>query len=290
MKLITGYQSENHITALQDACWHRGIWSTDCILNFGENLDAEIISNNEIHIKSGVATVQGRFFVVEPNTYDSITINNGTAGENRIDLIVAQYSKNAETQVETIEWTVLQGTPTTGSPTVPRYTEGNIDNGDMLVQFPFFQVEISGITVETVKKIPNIVQPVDIQQKKLLFQGAIKDTGMSSFLSENLYNFKFLVVGIASTSTGAPYGYGILPIIDGRQDAYQVVLSGGALEASPNKYATYVGGLSFNSSGNEEGYTLSFTIEKPFMNVIHTSGSNHGGGTIYYVRELWGIR
>ena len=90
MELITGYQLEDHVTSMHDAMWHRGIWKDDCIISVGENLKAEIISNNEIRVRSGILNMQGKFCSIDMNTYDSLTINNGTAGENRIDLIVAR--------------------------------------------------------------------------------------------------------------------------------------------------------------------------------------------------------
>jgi hypothetical protein len=40
---------------------------------------------------------------------------------------------------------------------VPAYTSGSIANGDALVEFPLYRVNINGITVESVTRIPSVV-------------------------------------------------------------------------------------------------------------------------------------
>ena len=105
MKAITAVKGSPHITPLMDAMWHCGIMGLEtCTLDAYENFTAQIITNNEIRIRSGVGMLQGRFYCIEPNTYDSITINNGSQGEKRIDLIVARWTVNDETKTQNGEW------------------------------------------------------------------------------------------------------------------------------------------------------------------------------------------
>ena len=146
MKFITSVQNEPHVTPLQDAMWHKGLWSGDCIISQYEDMKAELISNNEIRIRSGIASFQGRFFCIEPGTYDSVTINNGTQSEKRIDLIVAHYESNEETHTQSMDWKVIQGTPSASSPQVPAHTEGDL-NTDLVAEMPFFEVHLDGINV-----------------------------------------------------------------------------------------------------------------------------------------------
>lgn len=97
--------------------------------------------------------LQGRMFMVTPETYDAVTINSGSQGENRIDLITARYTSNGATNTQSMEWNVIQGTPTSGSPSAPTGTEGNIDSGDTPVDMPMFQVLIEGITITSVTPV-----------------------------------------------------------------------------------------------------------------------------------------
>lgn len=282
MELITGYQLEDHVTSLQDAMWHRGIWKDDCIISVGENLKAEIISNNEIRVRSGILNMQGKFCSIDMNTYDSLTINNGTAGENRIDLIVARYEKNNETQVEDVSLKVIQGTPSTSTPSVPSYTQGNIDNGDLVAELPVFQVNIEGINITSVDNLIDTVPAFTDMTQPTLFEGRV-GTG-NIVLTDNMYKYKFLIFHIQDTRypDQNPFGYGLLPVLqpDTFTSTTQTMLIGNGGE--PHALSTYFAVLTYI---NET--TLKMTVQ--FSNVSHTT-NGHGGSTLYNVARVTGIR
>lgn len=145
---ITNAAKEPHITPLQDSMWHRGIAGADsCVFNFFENFAAEVSSNNSVKIRSGIGMIQGRYFCVEPSTYDEVTITNGTQGEKRIDLIVCRWTVNEEQKIQGGDWVVIQGTPTTGTPAAPSHTDGDLDAGDLIADMPFYEVTLDGINV-----------------------------------------------------------------------------------------------------------------------------------------------
>lgn len=145
---ITNAAKEPHITPLQDSMWHRGMAGIDsCVFNFFENFAAEVSSNNSVKIRSGIGMIQGRYFCVEPSTYDEVTIANGTQGEKRKDLIVCRWTVNEEQKVQSGDWVVIQGTPTTGTPVAPSYTAGDLDAGDLIADMPFYEVTLDGINV-----------------------------------------------------------------------------------------------------------------------------------------------
>ena len=145
---ITNAAKEPHITPLQDSMWHRGMAGIDsCVFNFFENFAAEVSSNNSVKIRSGIGMIQGRYFCVEPSTYDEVTIANGTQGEKRKDLIVCRWTVDEEQKVQSGDWVVIQGTPTTGTPAAPFYTDGDLDAGDLIADMPFYEVTLDGINV-----------------------------------------------------------------------------------------------------------------------------------------------
>ena len=145
---ITNAAKEPHITPLQDSMWHRGIAGIDsCVFNFFENFAAEVSSNNSVKIRSGIGMIQGRYFCVEPSTYDEVTIANGTQGEKRKDLIVCRWTVDEEQKVQSGDWVVIQGTPTTGTPAAPSHTAGDLDAGDLIADMPFYEVTLDGINV-----------------------------------------------------------------------------------------------------------------------------------------------
>lgn len=145
---ITNAAKQPHITPLQDSMWHRGMAGIDsCVFNFFENFAAEVSSNNSVKIRSGIGMIQGRYFCVEPSTYDEVTIANGTQGEKRKDLIVCRWTVDEEQKVQSGDWVVIQGTPTTGTPAAPSHTAGDLDAGDLIADMPFYEVTLDGINV-----------------------------------------------------------------------------------------------------------------------------------------------
>lgn len=153
MKIITGYRGEAHITSLQDRAANQGTYGTGSyVLDVGAKMAAEAASANEIRISDGILSHQGCVAIIEPGTYDSVAISNGQQGMNRIDRIVARYTKNAETNIESLELFVIEGTPSASTPTAPSYTTGQIQNGALVVDMPLYNVQLSGITVSSVDK------------------------------------------------------------------------------------------------------------------------------------------
>lgn len=163
MDIITGYVGKAHVTAEQDRDINQGIvGSGSYVLRTGMEMAAEVSSNNEIKIRDGVLMHQGCAASIKKNTYDSLTIVNGSQGMKRIDLIVARYSRSKDTGVESLKLIVIQGTPTTGTATVPSYTKGDIQAGDYVADMPMYQVILNGLNITEVKKVfetaPNLAE------------------------------------------------------------------------------------------------------------------------------------
>lgn len=123
------------------------------IADLYEKLVPEISTNNIIKIRSGYLMHHGGVFIVEQGTYDEVTLQNGTQGMKRIDLIVARYMKNSETGIESGEWAVIQGTPAVSNPAVPTYTIGDMQNGDLVDDCPVFEIHLDGLNVTEVKRL-----------------------------------------------------------------------------------------------------------------------------------------
>ena len=154
MEIITGYVGKKHVTSEQDRDVNQGIVGPGSyVLETGMRLEAEVSSNNEIKIRDGVLMHQGCAASIKKNTYDSLTIINGSQGMKRIDLIVARYEKNRDDETESLNLEVIQGTPVESNPAVPDYTEGDIQAGDYVADMPLYQVIIDGLNITEVKKV-----------------------------------------------------------------------------------------------------------------------------------------
>lgn len=154
MDIITGYLGEPHVTSDQDRDINIGIVGDGSyVMPTGQRIAAEVSNNNEIRIRDGLIIHQGCAASIKKNTYDSVTITNGSQGMKRIDLIVARYQREVETNKETITLVVTQGTPAESDPAVPEHIEGDIQAGDSVADMPLYQVVIDGLNITEVKKV-----------------------------------------------------------------------------------------------------------------------------------------
>lgn len=154
MEIVTGYAGKAHITAEDWAELNRGIMGADSfVLQTGRAFESELVSNNLLKIYDGCGLLQGRQFVIPAGKSDEITIDNGTQGEKRIDLVVARYSKNEDTKIEAIDIVLIKGTPAATDPAVPAYTNGDIRAGDLTADMPLYEIELDGINVTEVRKV-----------------------------------------------------------------------------------------------------------------------------------------
>ena len=151
IKIVTSKKGEPHVTSADAGALNQGTFGTDdYVLNVGEKFRAELVSNNEIKIYDGEGMMQGRYWRIEPGTYESVTIDNGSQGKKRKDLIVARYTKDSETGVENVELAVLKGSETEGNATAPEATKGDIRNGDLKHEMVLYTVTLAGLNVTAV--------------------------------------------------------------------------------------------------------------------------------------------
>lgn len=160
MEIITGYKSEGHVTSQQDRLTNIGIFGsgTYIIGNVGSLMAASVISANEVQIADGLLIAEGCTAEIPRGTSESLTIENGSQGTKRKDLIVARYTRESGTKIESMELVVITGTPAASNPAAPSYNTGSITGGDTLVDFPIFTVNIDGITIESVTRLVGYVE------------------------------------------------------------------------------------------------------------------------------------
>lgn len=204
MEFITGVANKPHVTSMQ----HRAIYEMiigkgSYILDKNELLEPELQSNNSLKIRSGMLAHHGGISEVKANTYDTVTIGNGSQGMKRVDLVVARYEKDPETSVETMEWKVIQGTPSEDTPVVPPHIVGNMQDGDLTDDCPAFQVHLDGIQVTEVKTLLPVLEGSLAELNSKLYT---LTTGNLGGLGTRLYNLKkyndgtFDLVGRADVS------------------------------------------------------------------------------------------
>ena len=149
--LVTGYAGYEHITSADQRAFNASFFGDgQSVMEFGNQFAASIIDNNTVRILDGEGLMFGGHFRIE--TFEDVTIETGTAGKNRIDLICATYQKNATDGTEKVHLEVIKGTAAS-SPKVPSYTTGNLLAGATLNQMPLYKVTIEGVVLKKVEPL-----------------------------------------------------------------------------------------------------------------------------------------
>ena len=162
MRIVTGYRGEPHIVSDDLQAFNKGAIG-DAILPIGQRLHAELTTSNNLRIYDGTAIMGGVEFRVEPGTYDDVAIDNGSQGMNRIDLVCARYQKDGSTGVESMSWAVVKGTSSSGTPSAPSYTTGDIIEGATDVYFPMYRVRLTGLAAEVTELCSILTAAADNQ-------------------------------------------------------------------------------------------------------------------------------
>ena len=108
--LITGYKGTEHIKSKDARSFNAAMFGDgEFVMEIGEQIDASIINNNTVRVLDGDILMQGGHIRIETDTYEDLTIQTGTAGKKRIDLIVMTYEKDASQGTETAFLEVMGG-------------------------------------------------------------------------------------------------------------------------------------------------------------------------------------
>ena len=164
MEIIAGYVGEPHVTSQQERNTNIAIFGSDARIIGGVNseLEATVVSANLVEISDGMIVCEGCTAEIPRGTNDSLVIENGEQGMKRIDLIVARYTRNANTGAESMELVVIKGTSAASNPAVPTYNTGTIADGDSPVDFPIYRVNLDGISITSVNALVGTVNIPDL--------------------------------------------------------------------------------------------------------------------------------
>ena len=108
----TKHISSDDLSALNIAT----VGKADCVLGYGDNFELTMQSANSATLGTGVGMVGGKRFWNQAAT--NLTVQSGTQGQKRNDLVVARYAKTSA-GIESITPVVVKGKPSTGTAADP---------------------------------------------------------------------------------------------------------------------------------------------------------------------------
>lgn len=150
IELVTAYKGKDHVTAEQWADFNRGIYGDAAILPVGNKMETAIQTANQITVKDGVAVIDGRQVYIGYGESENIAIQSGTQGKLRRDIVVLEYKKEETSDVETVQFKVITGTPADSDAKDPSVQDMDIRTGVFTSQKPFCRVRLNGTAIEGV--------------------------------------------------------------------------------------------------------------------------------------------
>lgn len=150
--LVTGFTGQD-VTASLDAHMHAAmVGAGSYVTALGSQLAASIVDANTIRLADGALFFQGLFACIPTGQTADVELESGSQGQNRLDLIGFQYTKDVTTGQEQGTFVALKGTPVAGTPEPPAYTAGDCLSGAVSAFLPLYLVRLTGIAVESVTR------------------------------------------------------------------------------------------------------------------------------------------
>ena len=175
----TKHISSDNLSALNVAT----IGKANCVLEYGDNFKLTMASANKATLGTGVGMVGGKRFWNQAAT--SLTVQSGTQGQKRNDLVVARYAKT-DAGIESITPVVIKGTPSTGTAADPATTSNDLK---------LWRIPLNGISVGTPVKLFNTVASLASLEESVSSETGYQFLYGNSFSTEHVAYHKkgFLV-------------------------------------------------------------------------------------------------
>lgn len=164
LKAITIFEdgAVAHITSSDDAAIYWGLTHGQSgVLSAFDKMLATVQTNNTVRIGSGVVSVCGRMARIPSGDFQDVQITSGTSEMHRMDYIVAEYKKIANS--ETITLKAIMGTPEISASYTqpPELIQQDIDAGGTTYQVPLWEVYLSGVSsMYVLRATPVIIPPI----------------------------------------------------------------------------------------------------------------------------------
>lgn len=148
IELVDGKAGVAHISSEDKAIIHQAKFGkSDMVFDWGDVLKCTMGSANKATIGTGCASIQGLDWHITAE--ETVTIENGSQGMKRNDIIAAHYHRDSTSGIETVKLTVLKGSPNATAAADPTIPSGKILSGATDAYMALWRIPLDGITVGT---------------------------------------------------------------------------------------------------------------------------------------------
>ena len=158
MKAITIYTPDTdtpHIYAEDDAQIHRALIGSSGITLADNQLACTVVNENTVRLASGLYSMQGYMLAVQSGTTQDLTVDSGSAGAYRHDLVVADFVRGGGTTADQFRFMIVKGSNATSASaaTDPSITQDDLITGGSHRQEILYQLIINGTEITAVNRI-----------------------------------------------------------------------------------------------------------------------------------------
>ena len=148
-EIVDGMTGTKHISSDDLAALNTAtVGKADCVLEYGDDFKLTMASANSATLGTGVGMVGGKRFWNQAAT--SLTIQSGTQGQKRNDLIVARYAKTSA-GIESITPVVIKGAPSADAAADPEVTANDLK---------LWRIPLDGINAGAPVRLFEAVEPL----------------------------------------------------------------------------------------------------------------------------------
>lgn len=148
-EIVDGMTGTKHISSDDLAALNTAtVGKADCVLEYGDGFKLTMASANSATLGTGVGMVGGKRFWNQAAV--SLTVQSGTQGQKRNDLIVARYAKTSA-GIESITPVVIKGTPSADAAADPEVTANDLK---------LWRIPLDGINAGAPVKLFDTVEPL----------------------------------------------------------------------------------------------------------------------------------
>ena len=159
------------------AVFHAIVGKSGIVKGFND-LVCTKISDNSVQLASGVYSLKGFMLHVEAGTAITLTVDSGTAGQNRNDLLVAELVKNGGgTGIDTLQFKIVKGTSTSGTAVDPTLTQQDVNATGTTRQEALYRIKLAGVTLGPIEQVAEIIEGADALSTALDDRGIVASGG-----------------------------------------------------------------------------------------------------------------
>ena len=161
-KIVTGHTGSAHITADDWASFNAGLLSSSDVVLAFDMPEAKETTSGVVTVPKLEIVIQGVHCRTDGT--DKVTIETGSQGLYRNDLIIGRYQKNASSGVESFSIAIVKGTASS-SPSDPSVTQNDIRSGGTLREVPLYRIVLYGSTIQKIEPVIHNIKNLRNLQK-----------------------------------------------------------------------------------------------------------------------------